>query len=112
MSTLTNDVVSIDTDNTEDWRILVNDTDLSGNAISHLTDTLLAVVKDADGNTVFSAESGDELSLVGSNGILLTVPWSITSTLPAAQYFASLVVVKSPTSREKIIDLVIRHSVL
>jgi hypothetical protein len=114
MSTLTNNVVSIDVDNTENWSIRINDCDLDGNPISHSGDSLLAVIKDGNGATVFSAESGDEISIVGgtTNGILLTVPWSVVSVLPAATYYASLVIVKDANNREKIIDLEIRHSVL
>jgi hypothetical protein len=114
MSTLTNDLVSVDVDSTEDWKVAIYDTDLSGNPIAHSGDTLLAVIKDADGVVVFSAESGDELSVIGgtSNGILLTVPWSTVKDLPAAQYFYSLVVVTDADHREKIVDVVLRHSVL
>jgi hypothetical protein len=114
MSTLTNDVVSIDVDTSENWIIQINDCDLSGNPIPHTSDVLHADVKDAEGNIVFSADSGDELTIVGgtTNGILLTVPWSIVSTLPGATYYVSLVIVKDANNREKILDLELRHSVL
>jgi hypothetical protein len=114
MSTLTNDIVSIDVDNTENWTIQVNDCDLSGDPIPHSGDTLHADVKDASGNIVFSADTGDEIAIAGgsSNGIIITVPWSVTSTLAAATYYVSLVKIIDANNREKIIDLELRHSVL
>jgi hypothetical protein len=114
MSTLTNDVVSVDVDNTENWTIQINDTNHEGTAIPHLTDVLHADVKDANGNIVFEADLGDELSVVGAeaNGILLSVPWSIVKDLPAATYYATLVIIRDADNREKIIDLELRHSVL
>jgi hypothetical protein len=114
MSTLTNDVASIDVDNTENWIVQINDTNLDGDPIPHTGDTLHADVKDASGNIVFSADSGDELSIAGgtTNGILLSVPWSIVKDLPAATYYATIVIVKDANNREKIIDLELRHSVL
>jgi hypothetical protein len=114
MSTLTNDIVSIDVDNTENWTVIIEDTDLSGNPIAHTGDTLHADVKDASGNIVFSADTGDELSLVGgsTNQIQLSVPWNIVSTLEAATYYVSLVIIKDANNREKILDLELRHSVL
>jgi hypothetical protein len=114
MSTLTNSVVSIDVDSTENWTIQVNDTDLNGDPISHVGDQLLAEIKDSEGNIVFTAESGDELSIAGgtTNGIVLSVPWSVVKDLPAATYYASLVVLTDENNRTKIIDLELRHSVL
>lgn len=114
MSTLTNDVVSIDVDSTEDWLIQIVDTDLDGTAIPHTSDTLLMEIKDADGTVVFTAESGDEISIAGgtTNTIVIAVPWSFVKDLAEATYYGSLVVVVDADHRTKIIDLEIRHSVL
>jgi hypothetical protein len=114
LSTLVNEPIYIDVDNTEDWSVIIEDIDLeTGDEIPHTGETLSAVVKDADGNTLFTADSGSEISLVPgtTNQIQITVPYSITSTWPAAQYYGSLVIVVSATSRRKIVDLVFRHEV-
>ena len=113
MSYLTIEPVTVDVSNVEDWSIQINDLDLDGNPISHMDDDLYAEVKDAQGNVVFTAEKGDELSIVPgtTNNILFTVPWGIVKDLPGAQYFAALIVIVSPTSRKKITDIIFRHEV-
>jgi hypothetical protein len=111
MSILTNEPVTIDLDDTEDWEIQFNDTDLSGQPIPHTGQTLQAVFKDAQGNIVFTAESEDEISIVGgtSHSILISVPWATVATFPAGELTATLVQIVSDTRRKKIIDVTIRY---
>jgi hypothetical protein len=113
MAFLPNEPVLVDCDNTENWLIHIYDSDLDGKPIPHTGQTLYAQVKDADGSVVFEAEMGDELSIIPGtdNGVQLLVPWGVVKDLPAAQYYCTIVVIESETSRDKVIDLVIRHEV-
>lgn len=113
MAYLPNEPVLVDTDNTENWVIQVFDNDYDGNPIPHTGENLFAEIKDADGVVVFDAEIGDELSIIPgtTNGVQLSVPWSIVKDLPPAQYYASLVAIVDTNNRHKILDMIIRQAV-
>lgn len=113
MSTLPNEPVSFDVDDTEDWLIQIFDNDSDGNPIGHVGETITADFKDADGNVIFGATTANgSISIIGGspNGILIQAPWGTVKDLPAAQYHASIATIFSPTSRSKIVDIVVRHS--
>ena len=103
----------LDVDNSENWLIHIYDSDYDGKPIPHTDENLFAEIKDADGVIVFTAEIGDELSLIPgtTHGIQLSVPWGVVKDLPAAQYFCTIVVIQDAMNRDKIIDLVICHEV-
>jgi hypothetical protein len=113
-TTVTGEPVPIDVSNAEDWDFTIYDVDgTTGDAIPHTSDTLRCDLRDADDTLLVSMTTANgylSIKAGTTHGIRFLIPWGTVKDYTPGEYFGTLVIVVSSTSRTKIVDIVVRHS--